>query len=114
MDRGPRGALDRFLRSDFCPMAKLEPARWWTVRRAQNRKPATYRCPFCNGFLPALSEHVLIAPEGDTSRRRHAHTQCAMTARKAGRLPSRDEWLRTQPRPPSLWRRLFGRGERQQ
>ena len=112
MDRGPHGALDRFLRSDSPGMAKLEPARWWTVRRAQNRKPATYRCPFCSGFLPALSEHVLIAPEGDTSRRRHAHTRCAMAARKAGRLPSRDEWLRTQPRPPSLWRRLLGRAER--
>jgi hypothetical protein len=75
-------------------MAKLERARWWTIRRAQNRKPATYRCPFCNGFLPALSEHVLIAPEGDTSRRRHAHTRCAAAARRSGRLPSRDEWLK--------------------
>ncbi len=73
-----------------------EPVRWWSVRRAQNRKPATYRCPLCGAYLPALSEHMLIAPEGDTSRRRHAHIECVLKARKAGRLPTRDEWLRTQ------------------
>ena len=83
--------------------------RWWTMRRAQNRKPATYTCPLCGRFLPALSEHVLVTPEGDPSRRRHAHTACAMRARQAGRLPSRDEWLKTQPRPPSLLSRLLGR-----
>ena len=43
--------------------------RWWAMRPAQNRKPATYRCPFCGKHLPALREHVLISPEGDTSRR---------------------------------------------
>jgi len=83
--------------------------RWWTIRRAQNRKPATYRCPLCGNHLPALSEHMLIAPEGDTTRRRHAHTKCVIRARNAGRLPTRDEWLKTQPKPPSLWRRLRGR-----
>ena len=46
-------------------------------------------------FLNALSEHVLIAPEGDASRRRHAHTECAVAARKAGRLPTIDEWRAT-------------------
>lgn len=25
--------------------------RWWALRRAQSRKPATYRCPFCGGYL---------------------------------------------------------------
>jgi hypothetical protein len=70
----------------------VESARWWTIRRAQNRKPATYRCPLCGGHLPALSEHVLVTPEGDGSRRRHAHTQCVVAARKAGRLPTIDEW----------------------
>lgn len=85
-------------------------ARWWSVRRAQNRKPATYRCPLCGRYLPALSEHMLVVPEGDSSRRRHAHTDCVLAARRAGRLPTREEWLRTQPRPPSLWRRLIGRG----
>jgi hypothetical protein len=83
--------------------------RWWSIRRAQNLKPATYRCPLCGRHLPALSEHMLIAPEGDSSRRRHAHTQCVLAARKAGRLPTRDEWLKTQPRPPSLWRRVRDR-----
>lgn len=91
-------------------MARLPVARWWTVRSAHNRKPATYRCPFCGGQLPALSEHMLIFPEDDKTRRRHAHTKCVLTARKRGELPMRDEWLRTQPRPPSLWRRLLKRG----
>ena len=90
-------------------MAKLEQAAWWSVRRAQNRKPATYRCPLCGGLLPALSEHMLIAPEGDASRRRHAHTRCVLAARRAGRLPTRDEWAKTQPRPPAAWRRLLAR-----
>ncbi|MEA2391211.1 MAG: hypothetical protein QOK31_1320 [Solirubrobacteraceae bacterium] len=84
-------------------------ARWWAVRRAQNRKPATYRCPFCGRLLPALIEHVLVTPERDSSRRRHAHTACAVAARRAGRLPSEAEWRREQPRPPSRWRRLLGR-----
>jgi hypothetical protein len=68
------------------------------VRRAQNLKPATYTCPLCGAYLPAMKEHLLIAPEGDMSQRRHAHTKCVVAARKAGRLPSRDEWKRTQPR----------------
>ena len=76
------------------------------MRPAQNRKPATYRCPFCGRHLPALSEHVLITPEGDSGRRRHAHTQCVLAERKAGRLPTEEEWRRTQPRPPSIWQRL--------
>jgi hypothetical protein len=89
--------------------SRLDPADWWTVRPAQNRKPATYRCPLCGSFLPALSEHFLIAPEGDMSRRRHAHGQCVLRARKAGRLPTRDEWRRTQPREPGVFERLLGR-----
>ena len=90
-------------------MAQTRPAdaRWWLVRRAQNRKPATYTCPLCGRYLPALSEHMLLFPEGDTSRRRHAHTDCVIAARRAGKLPTRDEWLETQPRGPSLLRRAF-------
>jgi hypothetical protein len=80
--------------------------RWWSMRPAQNLKPATYRCPFCDKHLAALSEHVLIAPEGDKTRRRHAHTECVLRARKAGKLPNEEEWRRSQPRPPSLWQRL--------
>lgn len=86
-----------------------EPARWWSMRPAQNLKPATYRCPLCGERLPALSEHVLIAPEDDRSRRRHAHTECVLAARKAGRLPTEEEWRRTQPKAPSAWRRLRNR-----
>ncbi|HEY1521769.1 MAG TPA: hypothetical protein VGF70_02055 [Solirubrobacteraceae bacterium] len=89
---------------------QLPEARWWSVRRAQNRKPATYTCPLCGRYLPALSEHMLIAPEGDSSRRRHAHSACVLRARRQGRLVTREEWLKTQPRPPSWWRRLLARG----
>ena len=90
-------------------MPETPEARWWVLRRAQNRKPATYRCPLCGKYLPSLSEHMLIAPEGDTSRRRHAHSECVLAARKQGRLPTRDEWLATQPLPPALWRPLVER-----
>jgi hypothetical protein len=73
-----------------------EAVRWWEARLAQNRKPATYSCPLCGQLLPALSQHMLLFPEGDHGRRRHAHTDCVMRARAAGRLLSRDEWERAQ------------------
>jgi hypothetical protein len=72
--------------------------RWWELRRAQNLKPATYSCPLCGRRLSSMSDHLLLFPEGDHSQRRHAHTDCVRAARKAGRLPSRDEWRKTQPR----------------
>jgi hypothetical protein len=72
--------------------------RWWTVRTARNLKPATYRCPLCDRYLSASSDHLLIAPEGDMSRRRHAHTACVLRARSLGRLPLRDEWRASRPR----------------
>jgi hypothetical protein len=90
-------------------MAQSKQPRWWVARRASNRKPATYKCPLCGRLLPALSEHMLIVPEGDSSRRRHAHTECVIAARRAGRLPTREEWRRTQPRPPSILTRLLRR-----
>jgi hypothetical protein len=71
------------------------------MRPAQNLKPATYRCPLCGKHLPALSEHVLIWPEGDKARRRHAHTECVLRARKAGRLPTEAEWRKSQKSEPS-------------
>jgi len=86
-------------------MAESPPARWWTARRAQNLKPATYRCPLCGGHLPALSEHMLIMPEGRAVGRRHAHSACVLAARRAGRLPSRAEWQRGEPRSAGLWQR---------
>jgi hypothetical protein len=77
------------------------------VRPAGNRKPATYRCPLCGGLLPALTDHMLVLPEGDASRRRHAHGRCVMNARRAGRLPLRED---VEPRRPGLLARLLRRG----
>jgi hypothetical protein len=88
-------------------MSGFGDARWYAVRPAANRKPATYRCPFCGELLPALSAHRLVVPEGDASRRRHAHTDCVLHARRDGRLPLRDE---VEARRPSLLARLLGRG----
>jgi hypothetical protein len=76
----------------------VDEPQWWTIRAVSSLKPSTYRCPFCERQLHAMSEHVLIAPEGDTSRRRHAHTDCVAAERRARRLPSREEWRSTQPR----------------
>jgi hypothetical protein len=84
----------------------LEEARWWAKRGARSLRPATYRCPLCDGLLHAMSEHTLIAPEGDASRRRHAHTECVVAARAEGRLPTYDEWRATQPRGAGLLSRL--------
>jgi hypothetical protein len=81
-------------------------ARWYVVRPAGNRKPATYRCPLCGGLLPALRGHMLVLPEGDAPRRRHAHTSCVMEARRDGRLPLREE---IEPRRPGLLARLLRR-----
>jgi hypothetical protein len=106
-DRSRRG--DRRCQGrDNGPVSGLPSAPWWTVRRAANRKPSTYRCPFCGHLLSALSEHMLIAPEGDTRRRRHAHSECVLRARGQGRLRLHDEWLAEQPRPDRWWRRLLG------
>jgi hypothetical protein len=68
----------------------LEKAEWWSVRRAQSRKPVSYRCPLCGYQLHAMSPHVLIAPEGDTTRRRHAHAECVGQALKDGRMRLRE------------------------
>jgi hypothetical protein len=43
-------------------------------------------------MLQATSEHVLVTPEGDLSKRRHAHTQCVDAARKRGELTLEEEW----------------------
>jgi hypothetical protein len=53
-----------------------------------------------------MSAHVLIAPEGDTSHRRHAHTECVQRAREAGRFVTYDDWRAAQPRGSwRFWRR---------
>jgi hypothetical protein len=84
-------------------MDDFRQARWYAVRPARNRKPATYRCPLCGGLLPALSDHMLVLPEGDASRRRHAHVSCVMKGRRDGRLLLREE---IEPRRPGLLGRL--------
>ncbi len=81
-------------------------ARWYAVRPAANRKPSTYRCPLCGGLLPALSAHMLVVPEGQSPRRRHAHTDCVVKARKSGRLPLRED---VDPKQPGRLARLFRR-----
>jgi hypothetical protein len=79
------------------------------MRRAQNLKPATYSCPFCRKHLPSMTDHVLIAPEDDRSKRRHAHWECVRKARAEGRLPTQSEWLETERGPrPSLGERMRG------
>lgn len=87
-------------------MSDFTGARWYELRPASNLKPATYRCPLCGEHLPALSEHTLVWPEGDKARRRHAHTECVLSARREGRLPLRDE---VEPRRPGLLARLLRR-----
>ena len=82
---------------------------WWAVRRAHSQKPATYTCPLCGHRLHAMSEHVLIAPENDAARRRHAHTDCVLMARKRGTFKTYDDWRAQQPRS-SLLRRFLRRG----
>jgi len=89
------------------PRDDFRKARWYALRPAANRRPATYRCPLCGGHLPALSDHILVVPEGDASRRRHAHSDCVMKARRNGRLLLREE---VEPPRPGLLSRLLGRG----
>jgi len=74
--------------------------RWWALRPAQSLKPTSYTCPLCDEQLHATSEHMLMVPEGDLSRRRHAHSDCVAKASRAGRLPSLEQWRkRAQPGP---------------
>jgi hypothetical protein len=88
-------------------MPEFRDARWYALRPASSTKPATYRCPLCGGWLPALSQHMLVMPEGDATRRRHAHSACVTSAQRAGRLPLREQ---VQPSRPGLLARLLRRG----
>jgi hypothetical protein len=56
-----------------------------------------------------MSEHVLIAPEGDAERRRHAHVECVAAARQAGTFSTYDDWRATQPRRASFVQRYLRR-----
>lgn len=90
-------------------MAKLDKALWWTTRPVRSSKAATYRCPLCGYRMHAMTSHMLIAPEGDVDRRRHAHTECVEQALRVGRLRTYDDWRRTQPRRPRRLSRLLSR-----
>jgi hypothetical protein len=88
-----------------------EHPRWWAVRRVRSRKPATYRCPFCGRQLHAMSDHLLIAPEGDSDRRRHAHADCVARARASGTLRTYDDWRAAEGHTRTRWH-WFRRRER--
>ena len=64
-------------------------------REAMAARRAGEVCPLCGYRLHAMSDHVLVAPEGDTSRRRHAHVECVAAANLPGR-----------PARPGLFSRL--------
>jgi hypothetical protein len=51
-----------------------------------------------------MSEHLLVVPEGDPSRRRHAHAACVAKAHAAGRLPYRED---VEPKHPGPLSRLL-------
>jgi hypothetical protein len=38
-----------------------------------------------------MSDHLVVAPEGDAARRRHAHLECVRRERAAGRFPLRED-----------------------
>src|SRR5437588_1688284 len=87
----------------------METPRWWVMRAAHSNRPATYRCPFCGGLLHAMSAHMVIAPEGDVERRRHAHTECVRAERAAGRFPLYDDFKSAEAARGARRRRGFGR-----
>lgn len=80
-------------------MSDIDEARWWTIRPARSLQPKTYRCPICGELLHAMTEHALIAPEGNVERRRHAHLECVARAR-----------LPLEPSRPGVLARLLRRG----
>ena len=96
------GRADRTIGYTTC-VVDFRDARWYILRPSRSRQARTYRCPLCGDHLPAMSPHTFVLPEGDPSRRRHAHTECVMAARKAGRLPLREE---VEPGPPGPLARL--------
>jgi hypothetical protein len=86
-------------------------ARWYVVRPARSNRPRTYRCPLCGGHLPAMTPHSLLLPEDRPEGRRHAHTQCALAARRDGRLPLREDVEPPRPGPLARLRKRFRRGD---
>ena len=87
----------------------LPEADWYSVRHAQSFQPKSYTCPLCLKQLHAMVDHVLISPEADPERRRHAHSICVRNARAAGLIPTREEWMRSRPREGGAGGGLLGR-----
>ncbi|MGZ6696471.1 MAG: hypothetical protein ACXVFL_12620 [Solirubrobacteraceae bacterium] len=85
------------------PTGDFRDARWYAIRTSGSGRPRTYRCPLCGNRFPAMQPHMLVTPEGDPERRRHAHAACVTRAREAGRLPLREE---VEPPRPGPWARL--------
>ena len=86
--------------------SRLAQADWYSIRPVRSLKPATYTCPLCGYRLHAMSDHVLIAPEGRVDRRRHAHAACVQRARDAGRILTYDDWRSIESGPPGRRLRL--------
>jgi hypothetical protein len=55
-----------------------------------------------------MSDHVVVAPEGNVERRRHAHAECVAAAHERGAFTTYEEWRRMQP-SRSLLDRLLRR-----
>ena len=88
-------------------MSEFRDARWYAIRRAgrRSRRRTAARCAAATCRRSAST--CSWCPRATRSRRRHAHTKCVMRARKAGRLPLREE---VEPRRPGIFARLLRRG----
>ena len=90
--RRTRGSSSR-----YAPCRRLH-ADWWTIRRRARTPSRQHRCPLCGYRLHAMSPHVLIAPEGDTTAAARTRRVCRRRARRR-RAPG-DRSRETQPREP--------------
>ncbi len=75
---------------------------------ARNPSGSIYTCPLCDGPIHAATEHMLITPEGNPNRRRHAHIECVREAIGAGLLPGRSDESGPRKRWFGRWRRSRG------
>ena len=77
-------------------MSEAHAVRWWSVRPAEEPQARDLYLPVLRP-VPARDQraHAGFCRRATRDAVRHAHTACALAARKAGRLPSRDEWLAT-------------------
>ncbi|MEX2587307.1 MAG: ATP/GTP-binding protein [Actinomycetota bacterium] len=47
----------------------------YAVRRSTG-KDKSYRCPYCQGTIPAGQSHLVSVPDGRPDERRHYHPGC--------------------------------------